>query len=88
MGLRDSVRALGGQVAQQQAATTALAFAQGSVQSVSAGVLTVLVLGNTVQAPYYGALPAIGDTVDVLLIEGSPRILGVPHGVPPTIPTN
>ena len=34
------------------------------------------------QVPYYGALPAVGATVGVLFIEGSPVILGVPNGVP------
>lgn len=88
MNLRHSVRALATQIAPPPKPSTELAFAVGLVESVSAGVVTVRVLGAATQAAYYGALPTVGATVDVLLIEGSPRILGVPHGAPPIIPTS
>lgn len=88
MKLRHSIRQLADQIAPPPKPSTELSFGVGQVQSVTTGVVTIQVLGATTQAPYYGALPSVGATVDVLFIEGSPRILGTPHGVPTTIPTS
>lgn len=88
MKLHHSIRQLADQIAPAPKPSSELAFAVGIVESISAGVVTVRLLGAATQAPYYGALPTVGTTVDVLLIEGSPRILGTPHGVPTTIPTS
>lgn len=83
-----AIHALADRLTPAPNASTDLAHATGQVEAVNSGVVTVRVLGAAVQAPYYGSLPAQGDTVGVLFIEGSPVILGVPKGVPPTIPTS
>ncbi len=80
--LAAAVRGLADEITATARPATNLGFATGQVDSITAVVVTVLVLGDKVQVPYYGALPAVGATVGVLFIEGSPVILGVPNGVP------
>lgn len=87
MSLQSAVRALADTLAPPPQASKDLAFATGEITANTAGVLTVLTLGEETQAPYYGDTPAVGAKVDVLIVDGSPRILGVPKGAPPTDPT-
>lgn len=74
-GLADQIVATG-QPAQR------IGYATGQVVDVTAGVITVAVLGDQVQAPYHGALPSVGAMVDLLIIDSSPVILGVLNGIP------
>jgi hypothetical protein len=87
MSLHTELQALADTLAPADAASKDLAHANGEVTAITDGVLTVTVRGDEVQAGYYGETPAVGDTVGVLFIAGSPIILGVPRGVPPTTPS-
>lgn len=54
-----------------------------TVTSVSGGVATVSIAGNSQQAAHLSSYtPTAGDQVAVLLIDGSPLILGKPTGFP------
>lgn len=67
-----------------------LSMRLGTVATVTAGgaadghaAVSVTVLGSTTPAPYLAAYtPTVGDLVAVLLVDGSPLILGHVIGLP------
>lgn len=57
-------------------------LARISDSSPSVTTITVKIGADTVQAPYLGPAPSVGDVVWVLVGGGPVRVLGVPTGFP------
>jgi hypothetical protein len=82
-----SVRKLAAAIAGPPAVAVPVTFATGEVLfSLTTGEVSVQTAGGIFLAPYYGARPPQGATVGILFADGSPIILGVPHGPAPLTP--
>lgn len=83
MTLRSSRRKLKTKTAATNQPTQTHRIVQGTIASNSSGVWSVTVGADTIIASHYAHYsPTIGDLVEVLLVDGSPRILGQLVGQP------
>lgn len=80
--LAAALRGLADEIVTSTTPARSLDYATGTVTAVAAGVVTVQALGAAQQIAYLGAAPAVGATVAVLFIDGSPLILGAVNGIP------
>lgn len=77
-----SLRRLANEILTAGKPATSIGYATGHVESVTNGIATVTTLGVQQQISYLNTVPAVGATVAILFIAGSPLILGTISGVP------